>query len=1064
MKIVALEVQRFGCVRKARLELSRQLNVLYGPNDIGKSTLVQAMRAALLLPHNSSAYRDFLPWQEPDATPEVRLTFEVTENGLPRYYRVHKRFGHSAHLAWSNDNRSYSDDTRKAREVDEKLRQLLQWGVPAAGSGRGMPESFLAKVLMASQPEVTGILAEALTQDKDPSGKNRIMAAMEAMLEDPLFKKVLGRAIERVNVAYSASGRERKGKGSPWVELRDKINLADEEVRRLQALSNQSAAAIAKLRALEDEVLRLEADCETAKVRDEELKQRWQQQQELESQQSSVDSARVALEEQEGKLQAVEQLVREVEQAEALLVTKKASAEQAQAKVDAAKNAHDAAEERVRALESDNAAREVALKRSQLKEREAQLEAGIADQIRRGERAEAAGKAHVTVGELKRRVTELEVQVAERDAAFQTLQSTGDEVQLRHEQARQLVRFFRYRENLAALQIAEEAASEAAAEQQRAEQARQQAEQLQNKIAAAKLPDADHLERLRQLHHELQAGQAALNLGLTAIVTPESPPLEVEVVADDVVRKESLSAAANYTAREALTLKLPGATIELTAAAALRVQELRVRWREVAEPVLQAAGVSSFAELESAANTNAAHQQKCQGLREAATVHEATAAKLAGQAGQVVPRRQAVEEARRALPSGDLNELERQMAQCESATEAARGEQDLERQRSECDKSTLEARGELQNSQAELSATRTRLESAEQAYRDAAQQLQGDWQATLEEVVREVNGMKAELTQIKNELATLDGAQNEELATARDELVRASEALDDAIKAVETEAQAVNDHERALASLRTRLEVRQEAVEAVDVEGSRQAYQRLEQGFTSAEAAFLAGGPKLSSQDIEEGSTRLEQAKATFSQKSSECLLARGGLIEVGGNVVEEELREAEEALDQRKRDFKELEIEFKSWKLLQDTLREAEKAQATHLGERLGAPLQTRFSDLTGGRYTHIDVGTDLATQGFTLAGDLRPVSALSAGTQEQLSTLFRLCLAEALETAVVLDDHLSQTDSHKMQWFRDALDEVSQKAQILVISCWPEHYQLPLGKVDTAKKIDAGQVVERY
>jgi len=186
--------------------------------------------------------------------------------------------------------------------------------------------------------------------------------------------------------------------------------------------------------------------------------------------------------------------------------------------------------------------------------------------------------------------------------------------------------------------------------------------------------------------------------------------------------------------------------------------------------------------------------------------------------------------------------------------------------------------------------------------------------------------------------------------------------------------------------------------------------------------------------------------------------------MEVGGNVVEEELRESEAALEQCKGELKELEIEYRAWQLLQNTLREAEKSEATHLGEKLGEPLRTRFADLTGGRYTHIDVGTDLKTQGFALAGDLRPVSALSAGTQEQLSTLFRLCLAEALETAVVLDDHLSQTDSLKMQWFRDALDDVAQKAQVLVISCWPEHYKPAAGKLDTARQIDAAAVVERY
>jgi uncharacterized protein YhaN len=186
--------------------------------------------------------------------------------------------------------------------------------------------------------------------------------------------------------------------------------------------------------------------------------------------------------------------------------------------------------------------------------------------------------------------------------------------------------------------------------------------------------------------------------------------------------------------------------------------------------------------------------------------------------------------------------------------------------------------------------------------------------------------------------------------------------------------------------------------------------------------------------------------------------------MEVGGNVVEEELHDAMTALEQRKRELEELELEYGAWQLLQATLRDAEKSEATNLGEKLGGPLQSRFAQLTGGRYKHVDLGADLKTAGFTAAGDLRSVSALSAGTQEQLSTLFRLCLAEALRTTVVLDDHLSQTDSSKMRWFRDALDEVAAKSQVVVISCWPEHYQLPPGRVDTAKKIDAVAVVERY
>ena len=45
MRLVHLEVERFQCIEKAELELGPGLNVLYGPNDLGKSSLAWAIRA-----------------------------------------------------------------------------------------------------------------------------------------------------------------------------------------------------------------------------------------------------------------------------------------------------------------------------------------------------------------------------------------------------------------------------------------------------------------------------------------------------------------------------------------------------------------------------------------------------------------------------------------------------------------------------------------------------------------------------------------------------------------------------------------------------------------------------------------------------------------------------------------------------------------------------------------------------------------------------------------------------------------------------------------------------------
>ena len=57
MKIRRLRVNDFAAIREADIEFGPGLNVLYGPNDLGKSTLADAIRLALLLPHTSTPHR-----------------------------------------------------------------------------------------------------------------------------------------------------------------------------------------------------------------------------------------------------------------------------------------------------------------------------------------------------------------------------------------------------------------------------------------------------------------------------------------------------------------------------------------------------------------------------------------------------------------------------------------------------------------------------------------------------------------------------------------------------------------------------------------------------------------------------------------------------------------------------------------------------------------------------------------------------------------------------------------------------------------------------------------------
>lgn len=93
------------------------------------------------------------------------------------------------------------------------------------------------------------------------------------------------------------------------------------------------------------------------------------------------------------------------------------------------------------------------------------------------------------------------------------------------------------------------------------------------------------------------------------------------------------------------------------------------------------------------------------------------------------------------------------------------------------------------------------------------------------------------------------------------------------------------------------------------------------------------------------------------------------------------------------------------------------------------------------------------LGTEGIVVGGAVRATERLSVGTREQLSTLYRLSLAEYLGTTLVLDDQLVQSDGTRMDWFRAVLAEKARAFQIIVFTCRPGDYleasaSLPKGK----------------
>jgi uncharacterized protein YhaN len=169
---------------------------------------------------------------------------------------------------------------------------------------------------------------------------------------------------------------------------------------------------------------------------------------------------------------------------------------------------------------------------------------------------------------------------------------------------------------------------------------------------------------------------------------------------------------------------------------------------------------------------------------------------------------------------------------------------------------------------------------------------------------------------------------------------------------------------------------------------------------------------------------------------------AQGALEHVGGAVARERLRDAIEAFELAERLEKETEAEYEAWKLLLEQLKEADAEQASNLGQVLAPTIATRFQELTDKRYETVCLTPHLGTEGLLVGGGVRDPERISVGTREQLSTLYRLCLAEYLQTMIVLDDQLVQSDESRMDWFRALLNEKARGFQIVVFTCRPDDY----------------------
>ena len=246
MKIRSLAVNQFKkFTSPTRLDsIEDGLNVVVGPNEMGKSTLLDALRAVLFEKHSSKA-QSILALQNDrnQAAPVIELTIEL-DDGL---YRVTKRFIKKPYARLScPDGRTLEGDV-----AEDTLRRLLDIHEP--GKTGAKPETLgMWNVLWVQQGRSFGAL------DLPNSARSSLHNALESEVGTVLGGRrgrALPKAIES-QLGELITSTTKRPRGA-YKELIERVDTLRQELSTLQARRQDLTQTLMDLEETQENLQRL---------------------------------------------------------------------------------------------------------------------------------------------------------------------------------------------------------------------------------------------------------------------------------------------------------------------------------------------------------------------------------------------------------------------------------------------------------------------------------------------------------------------------------------------------------------------------------------------------------------------------------------------------------------------------------------------------------------------------------------------------------------------------------------------------------------------------------------
>lgn len=265
-----LEIRHFRGIAHARFDdLSERLCLFRGPNESGKSTLVEAIHVGLFERSSgkAEAKQALVSWAGHEG-PEVVVGF-VDDDG--QSWEVHKRFVHQPFTELTDGHRRF-----KGEDAEKRLRAMFGTKKPSV---RGAREADLGiwPVLWVRQGQSGIPVRDAVTDDTRARLAETLAETTGAIAAGPAGRAILERVRAERDLWWGINGKPRKALRDPQEAL-EAARVARDSVaddwRAAQGVSDELRRTRAELATFDGRVERLEEAVARSRQRAEDARRR----------------------------------------------------------------------------------------------------------------------------------------------------------------------------------------------------------------------------------------------------------------------------------------------------------------------------------------------------------------------------------------------------------------------------------------------------------------------------------------------------------------------------------------------------------------------------------------------------------------------------------------------------------------------------------------------------------------------------------------------------------------------------------------------------------------------